>query len=129
MVVAGPTSQSVAPSQVDPGANATGVAITIGCGLRKIRYAWSCHCWISVGELLGIGTTPKANRARRAVYGTGAARRRRSGIAVAPTLLRNLVRGRWLVVTIVVLLAAGVMVRLGIWQMSRLEGRRAANAA
>jgi surfeit locus 1 family protein len=44
-------------------------------------------------------------------------------------LLRNLVRGRWLVVTIVVLLAAGVMVRLGIWQMNRLQGRRAANAA
>jgi surfeit locus 1 family protein len=50
-------------------------------------------------------------------------------MAVAPNLLRNLVRGRWLVATIVVLLAAGVMVRLGIWQMNRLQGRRAANAA
>jgi surfeit locus 1 family protein len=78
---------------------------------------------------LGIGTTPKSNRARRAVYGAGLTQRRRGGIAVAPGLLRNLLRGRWLVITIVVLLAAGVMVRLGIWQMSRLQGRRAANVA
>jgi surfeit locus 1 family protein len=76
--------------------------------------------------LLGIGTTPKMNPARR-----GAARshgRRRAGIAIAPNLWRTFFRGRWLLATVVVLLAIGVMVRLGFWQLHRLEGRREANA-
>ncbi len=35
---------------------------------------------------------------------------------------------RWLLTTLLVLLAAAVMVRLGIWQLDRLEQRRARNA-
>ena len=37
-------------------------------------------------------------------------------------------RGRWLLTTLLVLLAAAVMVGLGFWQLDRLLGRRAANA-
>lgn len=55
-------------------------------------------------------------------------RKRHGGLTIAPDLWRSFFRGRWLVATIVVLLAIGVMVRLGIWQLHRLEGRRAANA-
>lgn len=61
------------------------------------------------------------HRPRRAV------RRRR--FTLAPHFWRRLVRGRWLVITLVVLLAAGIMVRLGIWQLGRWQGRREANAA
>jgi surfeit locus 1 family protein len=57
-----------------------------------------------------------------------AGRRRRAEIVLIPGLALRLLRGRWLVITLVVLLAAGVMVRLGFWQKSRLDGRRAANA-
>lgn len=35
---------------------------------------------------------------------------------------------RWLGTTLLVLIAAGVMVRLGVWQLDRLEQRRARNA-
>jgi surfeit locus 1 family protein len=59
----------------------------------------------------------------------GAARRRRAEIVLVPGLALRLLRGRWLVITLVVLLAAGVMFRLGLWQKARLDGRRAANAA
>lgn len=58
-----------------------------------------------------------------------AARRRRTEIVLVPGLGRRLLRGRWLVITLLVLLAAAVMIRLGFWQLSRLQGRRAANAA
>lgn len=74
-----------------------------------------------------MGTTPKPNRTRGVVY--GAPRRRRASVTFVPGFWRNLFRGRWLVVTIVVLVAAGVMIRLGVWQLDRLQGRRAANAA
>lgn len=80
-----------------------------------------------VGEPLHISPTPKTNRTRSAVYGVP--HRRRAGFTFVPGFWRNLFRGRWLVVTIVVLIAVGVMVRLGIWQLNRLQGRRAANAA
>jgi surfeit locus 1 family protein len=76
---------------------------------------------------LRISPTPKTNRTRGGVYGVP--RRRRAGFAFVPGFWRNLFRGRWLVATIVVLIAIGVMVRLGVWQLNRLEGRRAANAA
>jgi surfeit locus 1 family protein len=59
---------------------------------------------------------------------TRTGRRRRAEIVLIPGFALRLVRGRWLVITLVVLLAAGVMIRLGFWQKSRLEGRRAANA-
>jgi len=75
---------------------------------------------------LGIGTTPKMNPARRNVARSRG--RRRIGIGIAPNLLRTFFRGRWLPATVVVLVAIGVMVRLGVWQLHRLEGRRAANA-
>lgn len=42
--------------------------------------------------------------------------------------LRELLSPRWLFTTLLVLLAAMVMVRLGIWQLDRLEQRRARNA-
>lgn len=58
-----------------------------------------------------------------------AARRRRAELVIVPGLARRLLRGRWLVVTLLVLLAAGVMIQLGFWQKGRLDGRRAANAA
>lgn len=58
-----------------------------------------------------------------------AGRRKRAEIVLIRGLGWRLLRGRWLVITLVVLLAAGVMVRLGFWQKSRLDGRRAANAA
>jgi surfeit locus 1 family protein len=77
---------------------------------------------------LGIDTAPKTMRTPRAGYRAAPARRR-GGIALAPGFWRRLLRGRWLVVTILVLLAAGVMVRLGVWQLDRFQGRRAANAA
>jgi len=57
------------------------------------------------------------------------ARRRKAEIILVPGLLWRLLRGRWLVVTLLVLVAAGVMIRLGFWQKGRLDGRREANAA
>ncbi|HSM58679.1 MAG TPA: SURF1 family protein [Candidatus Sulfomarinibacteraceae bacterium] len=42
--------------------------------------------------------------------------------------LSLLVSRRWWWVTLLVLVAMGVMVRLGVWQLDRLEQRRAANA-
>ncbi|MGN6699714.1 MAG: SURF1 family protein [Thermomicrobiales bacterium] len=47
---------------------------------------------------------------------------------MAPRLFRTMVRGRWLIITMLVLVACAVMVRLAFWQLSRLDGRRAANA-
>lgn len=58
-----------------------------------------------------------------------ASQRRRAEIVLVPGLGWRLLRGRWLAVTLVVLLAAGVMTGLGFWQKGRLDGRRAANAA
>lgn len=43
-------------------------------------------------------------------------------------LIRNMVRRRWRVTTLLVVAATLVMIRLGIWQLDRLEGRRAFNA-
>jgi len=43
-------------------------------------------------------------------------------------LLRRMLDRRWLSTTILVLLGAALCVRLGIWQLDRLEGRRAFNA-
>lgn len=48
---------------------------------------------------------------------------------MAPRFWRRLFSGCWLLATIVVVLAIGVMIGLGIWQLDRLQGRRAANAA
>ncbi len=42
--------------------------------------------------------------------------------------LRPLFSPRWVLATLVVIAAVGVMVRLGLWQLDRLEQRRAANA-
>jgi len=42
------------------------------------------------------------------------------------TLIR-LLKKRWIISTILVLIAMGVMIRLGIWQLERLEARRAFN--
>ncbi len=42
--------------------------------------------------------------------------------------LSRLLSPRWLLTSLLVLAAAGVMVRLGIWQLDRLEWRRAFNA-
>ena len=42
--------------------------------------------------------------------------------------LKQLITGRRLPLTLVILLAAGVMVALGFWQLQRLAGRRAQNA-
>ncbi|WP_420641400.1 SURF1 family protein [Candidatus Leptofilum sp.] len=44
-------------------------------------------------------------------------------------LLRKLFSRRWLGGTLLVLVAVGLFVRLGIWQLDRLEQRRAENAA
>lgn len=42
-------------------------------------------------------------------------------------LLKQLVSKRWLWVTLLAILAVGVMIRLGIWQLERLEQRRTFN--
>jgi surfeit locus 1 family protein len=65
----------------------------------------------------------------RKAAGSRAARRRRAEIVLIPGLFGRLLRGRWLAITLLVLVAFGVMVQLGFWQKSRLDGRRAANAA
>lgn len=44
------------------------------------------------------------------------------------SLLKTLFNRRWWWVTLLVLLLMGVLVRLGFWQLDRLEQRRAANA-
>ncbi|MBX3035306.1 MAG: SURF1 family protein [Anaerolineales bacterium] len=43
-------------------------------------------------------------------------------------LLRNMFSKKWLLTTILVLIGAAVCVRLGIWQLDRLEQRRAFNS-
>lgn len=45
-----------------------------------------------------------------------------------PSAARAFLTPRWLLTTLLVLLAAAVMARLGIWQLERLEQRRARNA-
>lgn len=44
------------------------------------------------------------------------------------TLLKHLVSRRWILATLLVLLAMGVMLRLAVWQVDRLQERRALNA-
>lgn len=43
-------------------------------------------------------------------------------------MMRKLLTPRWLITTLLVVIAVGVMVRLGIWQLDRLSERRAFNA-
>jgi surfeit locus 1 family protein len=43
-------------------------------------------------------------------------------------LLRKMVHRKWIIATLLVLLGTALCVRLGIWQLDRLEGRRAFNA-
>jgi len=43
-------------------------------------------------------------------------------------LLRTAISRRWILVTVTVLLGMAVLARLGIWQLDRLEQRRASNA-
>ena len=43
-------------------------------------------------------------------------------------ILKSMVSRRWIIATILVIAAMGVMIRLGIWQLDRLDGRRAFNA-
>ncbi len=42
--------------------------------------------------------------------------------------IKTILSRKWIFATLLVLVAAGVCVRLGIWQLDRLEGRRAFNA-
>ena len=44
-------------------------------------------------------------------------------------LLRKLFSRRWVSGTLLVLLAMGLFARLGVWQLARLEERRAENRA
>jgi surfeit locus 1 family protein len=44
------------------------------------------------------------------------------------TMPRELLTPRWIVTTLLVVVAVGVMVRLGVWQLDRLEERRQFNA-
>jgi len=44
------------------------------------------------------------------------------------SILRQMVSGRWVFATITVFLGLAVLIRLGIWQLDRLEQRRAFNA-
>lgn len=48
---------------------------------------------------------------------------------IGPRLLKLLFSRRWWWVTLVVIVGMGVLARLGIWQLDRLDQRRAANAA
>lgn len=45
-----------------------------------------------------------------------------------PAAQVNLLRPRWIILTLLVLLAVGVFIRLGFWQLERLAERRARNA-
>lgn len=74
-----------------------------------------------MGDSVVISSNRKSTRSRGA--------RRRAEIILVPGLARRLLRGRWLAVTLLVLVAAGVMTGLGFWQKGRLDGRRAGNAA
>lgn len=50
-------------------------------------------------------------------------------LSAVPTLdLRQLLTARWILTTLLVIAAAAVMVRLGIWQLDRLQQRRNTNA-
>jgi surfeit locus 1 family protein len=51
-----------------------------------------------------------------------------SSLPGQPSAARAFLTPRWLLTTLLVLLATAVMVRLGIWQIERLEQRRARNA-
>lgn len=42
--------------------------------------------------------------------------------------MKQLFRGRWLLLTVLVVIGVVIMLRLGIWQLDRLDQRRAANA-
>ena len=43
-------------------------------------------------------------------------------------MIRKMFSRKWILATLLVLAAMGVMIRLGIWQLDRLEKRRAFNA-
>jgi surfeit locus 1 family protein len=43
-------------------------------------------------------------------------------------MIENLFTGRWILTTLLVVLAVGVMARLGFWQLDRLDQRRAFNS-
>ena len=45
------------------------------------------------------------------------------------TLIKELFSRRWIIATILVVTAVGIMIRLGIWQLDRLEQRRTFNRA
>lgn len=49
--------------------------------------------------------------------------------SAAPAKIESLFSLRWILTTLAVLIVAGVMIRLGIWQLDRLRQRRAFNAA
>jgi surfeit locus 1 family protein len=53
---------------------------------------------------------------------------RRPARTLHPVEWRELLRLRWILTTLLVLAAAAVLVRLGTWQLDRLNQRRAANA-
>lgn len=44
------------------------------------------------------------------------------------TLLRKMISRKWFIATLLVLFGTALCIRLGIWQLDRLEGRRAFNA-
>jgi surfeit locus 1 family protein len=44
------------------------------------------------------------------------------------TILKQMVKGRWIYATLAVILGVAVLIRLGIWQLDRLEARKAFNA-
>jgi surfeit locus 1 family protein len=52
----------------------------------------------------------------------------RTGAPPRPIAMRELLRPRWILTTLLVLAAAGVLIGLGFWQVDRLEQRRATNA-
>lgn len=50
-----------------------------------------------------------------------------NGLEMTRTMPQQLFAPRWILTTLLVLVAVGVMVRLGLWQLDRLEQRRAFN--
>jgi surfeit locus 1 family protein len=52
---------------------------------------------------------------------------RRPTNAFHPVERRELLHPRWIIATLLVLIASGVMIRLGVWQLDRLEQRRSSN--
>lgn len=87
-------------------------------------YTWEVGAG-EAGRFIGVAKQEIVSTSRQ----IGRAPGRRGGMPAALRVARTLVRGRWALMTLLVIAAAAVMIGLGFWQLGRLQGRRAANAS